>query len=101
MKKHSCFENNPKFQIPAHSIDGSIKKACANYKTCIDNLENNRINRFRIKCRNLNKSTKIVEIESTSFNKNKNGNYDISRNILGEMKYEYNKENYNVSKFIN
>jgi IS605 OrfB family transposase len=98
MKNNSCFENNPKYQIPSHSIDGGIKKACANYKTCIDNLENDRIERFRVKCRNLDKSTKIVEIESSSFNKNKDNIYVISRKILGEMKYEYNGKDYKITQ---
>jgi len=90
---YSCYKQNTDYKIPAHTIDGAIKKACANYKTCIDNLIHNRIKRFRIKCRNLAKDNKIMEIEGQYFN-NDNGHYTICKKILGNMDYKYNKKPY-------
>ena len=92
------YEENKSKQIHIHSLDGAIKKACANYKTCIDNLLNNRIKRFRIKCRNLDKANKIVEIDTTSFNFDKDDNcYHICKNILGKLQLKYNNKEYQLT----
>jgi hypothetical protein len=93
------FKNDSSKKIHTHSMDGAIKKACANYKTCLDNYINGRIKRFRIKCRNLEKSNKIVEIDTTSFNFDKNDNsYYICKNILGKLDLRYNKEEFKIIK---
>lgn len=92
------YESNKSKQIHIHSLDGAIKKACANYKTCIDNLLNNRIKRFRIKCRNLDKANKIVEIDTTSFNFDKDDNcYHICKRILGKLQLKYNNKEYQLT----
>lgn len=86
-------------KIHSHSLDGAIKRACANYKTCMDNFLNNRIRRFRIRCRNLKKSNKIVEIDTTSFNLDKtDGYYYICKKMLGKLKLEYNGKEYKIDK---
>lgn len=72
--------------IYSHSIDASIKRACASYKSCITRFLKNQIKRFRIKCLNENNKKGFVEMEKTTFNKNEN-NYIIAKNILGEIKY--------------
>ncbi len=90
-------ENIDNSTIPSHALDAAIKLACSSYKTAIANLLNGKIKRFRIKCRNLNGSNQLMEIESQYFNQDGNV-YNICNNILGRMDYVYNNEQYFLTK---
>ena len=89
--------DEPKTCIPSHSLDGAIKLACSSYKTSIDNFMNNRIKRFRIRCRNLNGKNKLMEIESVYFINGING-FQIKESVLGKMEYTYNGNPYTLTE---
>ena len=64
--------NISKNRIKAHIIDCAIKLACSNYKSALSNLKNNNIKHFKIKYWKFNKKSKLLEIETSYFGKNKN-----------------------------
>ncbi|ATZ80656.1 hypothetical protein BMW23_0610 [Bodo saltans virus] len=94
--KYSCYNDDRKYKIHTHSLDGAIKQACAHYKTCITNLLDGNIKRFRVRCRNSDNPKKLVEIDSGSFNGSEN-DYCICKKILGNIDYTYNNNKYTLS----
>jgi hypothetical protein len=97
--KAKICEKYKNYNIPSHSIDASIKRACISYKSGITNLLDGNIKRFRVKCLNENNNKGIIEMEKCTFIKNKNSiYYDICKNNLGEMIYEYNKKECKILK---
>lgn len=90
--KNSQIKDCPtNMQIKTHMLDCSIKRACANYKTCKSNFFNGTQKKFKIKYQKCNKSNKIIEIEGEYIRNNQ-----ICPNILGDIKYSYNNENYKL-----
>lgn len=79
-------------KIRTHILDAAIKLACANYKSCITNLKEGNIKKFRMRYWNMNKNSKIMEIESCYISNNQ-----ILGNLFGEIKYEYNGEEYELN----
>lgn len=85
--------NISKNRIKAHIIDCAIKLACSNYKSALSNLKNNNIKHFKIKYWKFNKKSKLLEIETSYFGKNKN---QLCYSVFGEIKYIYNKKEYKL-----
>jgi len=79
--------------IKAHILDCSIKLACASYKSCFTNYLEGNTNKFRVKYWKLNRTNKIMEIES-SFIKNN----QICEKEFGKMSYIYDGEPYQFTK---
>jgi putative transposase len=80
-------------RIMTHIMDATIKKACANFRTCITNFVDGRIKNFRIKELRKNKKNKIIEIER-SYHNVKGICYKTFENI----KYQYNNKEYIYDK---
>jgi len=60
------------YSIPVHILDCSIKRACATLKSCLSNLKNGHIKKFRLRYLKEKSPNKIIEIEPASFSKNHN-----------------------------
>lgn len=97
--RNEIYNNCKKYNVPAHSLDASIKRACASYKSGITNLLENNTKRFRVRCTNKKNNKGIIEMEKQTFIKNKinNENYDICTNTLNEMIYKYNNKEYKIT----
>ena len=64
--------NQCKSNIYAHILDLAIKQACASYKSCLTNLKNGNIKKFRLRHLKYSKRNKILIIEKGMINKKKN-----------------------------
>lgn len=53
--------------IPAHILDEAIHQAVSNYKSCITNLINGNIKKFRVRPWSKNRDRKIIKIEANFF----------------------------------
>lgn len=91
IQKKSNRNNIDDLSVYIHILDTSIKKACANYKTCVTNYLENNCKSFRIKYWRRNKKTLMMEIESSYIKKNQ-----IAPSKLGTMKYYYDGEEYKL-----
>jgi hypothetical protein len=78
-----------KERIKAHILDCTIKQACASYKSAITNFLEENIKKFRIRYWKPNKNNKIIEFEPTFITNNQ-----LCPNVLGSIKYKYNKKPY-------
>lgn len=74
--------SNKCYSINSHILDGAIKDACTSYKSCLTNLENGNIKRFRLRYMNKNKKSKTMRIEKNIFAKSKT---TFCKNMLGEL----------------
>jgi len=83
--------DNKEITIYAHILDTAIKKACANYKTCVTNYLEGNCKSFIIKYWRRNKKTLMMEIEKDYV---KNG--QIAESKLGKMRYYYDKEEFDL-----
>jgi putative transposase len=96
--KDAIIENSkhPKYkssQIKTHMIDEAIKLVCTNYKSARTNLKRGNIKHFRIRYWRHNKTSKILDIESSFFSKNQ-----LLPSVLGPIKYIYNNKPYELDK---
>ena len=80
-----------KYKIPIHVIDGSIKLACASYKSALTNLKNGNIKHFIIRYIKKSKPSHVISIEKSFFFKN-----GFCKNFLGEMKNNSNFSYLNI-----
>lgn len=69
-------------KIKAHTMDATIKLACAGYKTCKENFLNGTQKKFRVRYWRANRNNKVMEVETQDIKNNK-----ICPNILGSIKY--------------
>ncbi len=75
-------------RIPIHILDEAIHQAVSNYKTCLTNLKNGNIRKFRVREWSFNKRRRIIKIESNFF---KNGTFCSS--VFPQMKTSEPLEN--------
>jgi len=75
--------------VYTHILDSAIKKASANYKTCVINYLEGNCKTFKIKYWRKNKKSLMMEIESCYIKNNQ-----IAESILGKMRYIYDKNDY-------
>lgn len=88
--KESQIESiNSDTKIYAHVMDYAIKQLSSNIKSAVTNLKNGNIKKFRIKYWRHNRPSKTIEIEK-QYLKNKK----VCFPILGNIKYEYNNEEF-------
>jgi len=78
---------NRNTKIYTHILDYSIKQLCTNIKSALSNLKNGNINRFRIKYWKKIRPSQTMDIETCYIKNNK-----ICYQILGNIKYIYNKK---------
>jgi len=76
-------------KIQTHTLDYAIRQLVSNIKSAITNLNQGYIKRFRIKFWKNNRPSKTIEIEKQYIRDNK-----VCPNILGNIKYEYNNQEY-------
>ena len=76
-------------KIQTHTLDYAIRQLVSNIKSAITNLKQGYIKRFRIKFWKNNRPSKTIEIEKQYIRDNK-----VCPNILGNIKYEYNNQEY-------
>lgn len=97
--RDEIYNKYKQYNIPAHSLDASIKRACTSYKSGITNLLENNTKRFRVRCTNKKNIKGIIEMEKQTFLKNKinKENYDICTNTLNEMNYKYDNKEYKIT----
>jgi IS605 OrfB family transposase len=96
-EKHKIINNtqlndiNKNTKIQTHTLDYALRQLCSNIKSAKTNLMKNNIKRFRIKYWRNNRCSKTLEIEKQYIKKN-----NICPNILGNIKYEFNKKIINL-----
>ncbi len=61
-----------KVYVNSHILDFAIQDACAKYKSCLSNLRNGNIKRFRLRYLKQTKESFIVKIEKKFINSDKN-----------------------------
>ena len=74
-----------------HTLDYAIRQLVSNIKSAMTNLSRGYIKRFRIKFWKNNRPSKTIEIEKQYIRDNK-----VCPNILGNIKYEYNNQEYKL-----
>jgi hypothetical protein len=89
--KKSNKDNTEDLSVYTHILDASIKKACANYKTCVTNYVDGNCKLFKIKYWRQNKKSLIMEIEKCYIRNNQ-----IAPSKLGQMKYYYDGEEFKL-----
>ncbi len=67
-KKHQI-QSFMMHKIPIHTLDEAIHQAVSNYRTCLSNIENGHIKKFRIREWSSNRRRKIIKLESICFKK--------------------------------
>ena len=85
-------------KIQTHTLDYALRQLTSNIKSAITNLQRNNIKRFRIKYWNNSRPSKTIEIEKQYISKKTN---KICYNILGDIRYEYNKKEFILPKINN
>jgi transposase len=85
-------------KIQTHTLDYALRQLTSNIKSAITNIQKNNIKRFRIKYWNNSRPSKTIEIEKQYVSKKTN---KICYNILGDIKYEYNKKDFILPKINN
>ncbi len=78
--------------IQAHTLDYAIKQLCSNIKSAKTNLIRGNIKRFRLKFWRQNRCSKTIVIENCYILRDM-----ICPNILGEIKYIYNKKDFKLN----
>ena len=78
-------------KIQTHTLDYAIRQLVSNIKSAMTNLSRGYIKRFRIKFWKNNRPSKTIEIEKQYIRDNK-----VCPNILGNIKYEYNNQEYKL-----
>ena len=90
--KDEIHKISKKFKTPVHTLNYAVKLACASYKSCLTNLKNGNIKHFNIRYIKSNKSSLIMDIEKTVFNKK-----SFITSVLGKEM----KNNKNIEYIIN
>lgn len=90
--KDEIHKVSKKFKTPVHTLNYAVKLACASYKSCLTNLKNGNIKHFNIRYIKSNKSSLIMDIEKTVFNKE-----SFITSVLGKEM----KNNKNIEYIIN
>ncbi|MCK9607826.1 MAG: zinc ribbon domain-containing protein [Methylomonas sp.] len=89
--QHPRFMKNTK--IVAHSLDGAIKLACANYKSGLSNIRAKNISHFRIRKWRVSKKHLLIDIESSYFRNN-----TLCEKIFGKIQLTYNNLPFETSR---
>ena len=106
--KDEIHKVSKKFKTPVHSLNYAVKLACSSYKSCLTNLKNGNIKYFNIRYIKSNKSSLIMDIEKSAFNKksfitsilgkemknNKNIDYIINKDC--KLHYNRNKDRFTL-----
>ena len=90
--KDEIHKISKKFKTPVHTLNYAVKLACASYKSCLTNLKNGNIKHFNVRYIKSNKSSLIMDIEKTVFNKK-----SFITSVLGKEM----KNNKNIEYIIN
>jgi len=99
-----------KYRVYSHTLDGAIKLACSSYKSCLTNMKNGNIKKFRVRYLKQSKDSHIIDIEKTyikqksifvqyiegAMKNNKNIDYSF---IKCDCKIHYNKNKNRFTKF--
>ena len=97
IKNNSQLENcNKNTKILTHILDATIHQMASNIKSAITNTYRGNFKRFRLKFWKMNRPSQTLEIELGCIRKNK-----ICPKIFGDIKYIYNKKEYELPKILN
>jgi putative transposase len=83
-------------KILIHTLDYSIKQVISNLKSAVTNTFKGNFKRFRLKFWKNNRPSQTIEIEKENIKNNK-----LCYNIFNDIKYIYNKKNYELSNINN
>lgn len=79
-------------RIQTHTLDGAIKAACANWKTCVENRDAGRIKYFRIRKWRMGKRQLVMDLEPNCFT---SGTL-CPRTFKGEMSFIFDRKAFDV-----